>query len=123
MKKVISIFIFLFVFSTTLNAYCYVSEDCENTLNEMQKSLTDKIDKSFGNIDDEIELLTKEYRNELKEVDKELYLARIRLQAEQNLYMKIQNIEYLLKKNIQLNGINTTMDIIKYDTKSKEDIK
>ena len=119
MKKIVLIFIFLLGFTTTLNAYCYVSEDCENTLNDMQQSLTSKIEKSFDKIDNEIELLIKEYQNELKEIDKELYTARIRLQAEQNLYLKIQNIELLLKKNVQLNSINTTMDIINNETNKK----
>ena len=86
----------------------------------MQQSLTKKIEKSFDNIDDEIDLVKQEYENDLKEIDKELYTARIRLQAEHNLYLKILSIEQLLKKNVQLNSINQTIDVINIDNKKEE---
>lgn len=120
MKKIF-LFLFLLLGSFSyLNAYCYVSEDCENALNEMQQSLTKKIEKSFNNIDDEIDLVKQEYENDLKEIDKELYTARIRLQAEHSLYLKILSIEQLLKRNVQLNSINQTIDVINIDNKKEE---
>jgi len=109
MKK---FFIILLLSYSYLNAYCYVSSDCESSLKEMEQNLTKKINNSFSKVDSEIDLLKKEYENEVKEIDKELYTARIRLGAEQNLYLKLVNIENLIKKNVQLNNLNTTIDVV-----------
>lgn len=106
---------FLFILlcsSSILNAYCYVSTDCESALMNMGQNLTNKINNSFDKIDKEIDLLKEEYENELKEIDKELYTARIRLSAEQSLYLKLVSIENLIKKNVQLNNLNTTIDVV-----------
>lgn len=116
---------FLFILlcsSSILNAYCYVSSDCESALMEMEQNLTKRINNSFDKVDKEIDALTKEYQNELKEIDKELYTARIRLSAEQNLYLKLVNIENLIKKNVQLNNLNTTIDVVanEIDDKKKD---
>lgn len=111
-----------FTFSiSTLNAYCYVSTDCESALQEMEQNLTKKISYSFDLIDKEIDLLSEEYKNEIKEIDKELYVARIRLEAEQTLYLKLLNIENLIKKNVQLNSLNITTDLIVDEISDKKE--
>lgn len=116
-------FIVLFFSYSFLNASCYVSNDCEATLKEMEQNLTKKIKNSFNKVDSEIDLLKNEYENELKEIDKELYTARIRLSAEQNLYLKLVNIENLIKKNVQLTNINTTINVVTDELDSKKDKK
>lgn len=111
-----------FIFSISiLNASCYVSNDCETPLKEMEQNLTKKINYSFDLIDKEIDLLNEEYKNDIKEIDKELYTARIRLEAEQTLYLKLLNIENLIKKNVQLNSLNITTDLIVDEISNKKE--
>lgn len=99
---------------------CYTTAECEDSLLEMEKELKKAIEHNFNSINKEIELLNEEYKNEVKELEKELYSAKIRLEAEQLYYEKLSNLENLIKKSIEINGLDITMKVINEEIKREE---
>ncbi|KAB7891296.1 hypothetical protein [Poseidonibacter ostreae] len=103
---------------------CHVSSSCEKPLAEMSAEAQKFIDYSFGNLDSEIENTKEEYEKFNEELDKEIHVLKIQLEAEKLLSKKITRIEALTKKTVEFKDLDTSVlyNIIEA-TKPKEQTK